>query len=101
MIRIRDEFFPDSGSRIPDPRGMFLVRFSCSLIFLLIKLAPETIKSKKKVGFIFHPYFYEQYDPGSGAFLPPGSGIRIRDGAMVESGSGIRDKPSRIRNTGM
>jgi endoribonuclease Dicer len=27
-------------------------------------------------------------DPGSGAFLPPGSGIR--DGAMV--GSGIRDK---------
>jgi hypothetical protein len=29
-------------------------------------------------------------DPGSGAFLPPGSGIR--DGAMVGSGSGIRDK---------
>jgi hypothetical protein len=28
-------------------------------------------------------------DPGSGAFLPPGSGIRIRDGAMVGSGSGI------------
>jgi hypothetical protein len=25
-------------------------------------------------------------DPGSGAFLPPGSGIRIRDGAMVGSG---------------
>jgi hypothetical protein len=22
-IRIRDEFFPDPGSRIPDPRGMF------------------------------------------------------------------------------
>jgi acetyltransferase-like isoleucine patch superfamily enzyme len=59
-------------------------------------------------------------DPGSGAFLPPGSGIRdgamvgsgircffppgsgirIRDGAMVGSGSGIRDKTSRIRNTG-
>jgi hypothetical protein len=38
-------------------------------------------------------------DPGSGAFLPPGSGIRIRDGAMVGSGSGIRDKTSRIRNT--
>jgi hypothetical protein len=30
------------------------------LIFLLIKLAPETIKSKKKVGFIFHSYFYVQ-----------------------------------------
>jgi hypothetical protein len=27
-------------------------------------------------------------DPGSGAFLPPGSGIR--DGAMVGSGSGIK-----------
>jgi hypothetical protein len=51
-------------------------------LFLLIKLPPETIKSKKKVGFIFHPYFYVQ---GSGAFLPPGSGIRIRDGAMVGS----------------
>jgi hypothetical protein len=25
-----------------------------------------------------------------GAFLPPGSGIRIRDGAMVGSGSGIK-----------
>jgi hypothetical protein len=29
----------------------------------------------------------------SGAFLPPGSGIRIRDGAMVGSGSGI-SKPN-------
>jgi hypothetical protein len=32
-------------------------------------------------------------DPGSGAFLPLGSGIllsRIRDGAMVGSGSGIK-----------
>jgi hypothetical protein len=29
-------------------------------------------------------------DQGSGAFLPPGSGIRIRDGAMVGSGSGIK-----------
>jgi hypothetical protein len=29
-------------------------------------------------------------DPGSGAFLAPGSGIRIRDGAMVGSGSGIK-----------
>jgi hypothetical protein len=51
---------------------------------------------------------------GSGAFLPPGSGIRIRDGAMVGSGMEqlsdpgwsngrirIRDKTSRIRNTGI
>jgi hypothetical protein len=29
-------------------------------------------------------------DPGSGAFLPFGSGIRIRDKAMVGSGSGIK-----------
>jgi hypothetical protein len=28
-------------------------------------------------------------DPGSGAFLLPGSGIQYRDGAMVGSGSGI------------
>jgi hypothetical protein len=27
---------------------------------------------------------------GSGAFLPPGSGLRIRDGTMVGSGSGIK-----------
>jgi hypothetical protein len=33
-------------------------------------------------------------DPGSGAFLPPGSGIRIWDGAMV--GSGIRDKQTKF-----
>jgi hypothetical protein len=29
----------------------------CSFIFLLIKLVPETIRSEKKVGFIFHPSF--------------------------------------------
>jgi hypothetical protein len=60
-IRIRDEFFPDLGSRI---QGVCFwrdfLKNPCSLIFLLIKLAPETIKSKKKVSFIFHPYFYVQ-----------------------------------------
>jgi hypothetical protein len=49
-------------SRIPDPRGMFFgeifLRIPVLYFFLLIKLAPETIKSMKKVGFIFHPYFY-------------------------------------------
>jgi hypothetical protein len=45
--------------------------------FLIIKLAPETIKSKKKVGFIFHPYFFVQQDPGSSGFLPPGSGSEM------------------------
>jgi hypothetical protein len=48
---------------------------------------------------LFIAFIKKRSDPGSGAFLPPGSGIRIRDGAMVGSGSGIRDKPSRIRNT--
>jgi hypothetical protein len=43
------------------------------------------MKSKKKVGFIFHPYFYVQGDPGSGAFLPPGS--RIEE--WSDPGSGI------------
>jgi hypothetical protein len=70
--------------RIPDPEGMFSVRFALEFLFffyLLIKLVPETIRSKKKVDFIFHPSFYV---PGSGAFLPLGSGmknlgIRIRD----------------------
>jgi hypothetical protein len=48
----------------------------------------------------------EVSDPGFGAFLPPGSGIRIRDKTMEQwsdpdPGSGIRDKTSRIRNTGV
>jgi hypothetical protein len=29
-------------------------------IFLLIKLVPETMRSRKKVGFIFHPSFHVQ-----------------------------------------
>jgi hypothetical protein len=36
-------------------------------------------------------------DSGSVAFLPPGSGIR--DGAMVGSGSGIRDKQTKFVNS--
>jgi hypothetical protein len=38
----------------------------CSFIFSLIRLAPETIRSKKKFRFTFHPSFYVQYGPGSG-----------------------------------
>jgi hypothetical protein len=52
-IRIRDEFFQDPGSR---GYRVFL-RILVLLFFLLIKIVPETIRSKKKVGFIFHPSF--------------------------------------------
>jgi hypothetical protein len=38
-------------------------------------------------------------DPGSGAFLPLGSGIRIRDGAMVGSGSEIKHPGSATLDT--
>jgi hypothetical protein len=31
------------------------------LLFFTNKFLPETIRSKKKVGFIFHPSFYVQY----------------------------------------
>jgi hypothetical protein len=31
-----------------------------SSIYLLIRVVPETIRSKKKVGFNVHPSFYEQ-----------------------------------------
>jgi hypothetical protein len=53
-IRISDP----GGKKAPDPGSG-----SATLHFLLIKkLAPETtgIISNKKVGFIFHPYFYVQ-----------------------------------------
>jgi hypothetical protein len=56
--------------RIPDPEDKFFgeiflnyLRNPCSFIFI----------SKKKVGFIFHPSFYVQKDPGSKLL---GSGIK-------------------------
>jgi hypothetical protein len=52
--------FLPSGSGILDSEGMFLgeiflnyLKNPCSLIISLKRLAPETIRSKKKVGFIF------------------------------------------------
>jgi hypothetical protein len=53
---------------IPDPEDMYFgeiflnyLKNPCSFLFLLILLAPETIRSKKKVGYIFHPYYYGMY----------------------------------------
>jgi hypothetical protein len=37
---------------IPDPEGKLLLNLG------LLGLAPETIRSKNKVGFIFQPTFY-------------------------------------------
>jgi hypothetical protein len=52
-------FFPDPGSRGYDFKEISLnyLKNSCSFLFLLIRLTAETIRSKKKVGFIFHPFF--------------------------------------------
>jgi hypothetical protein len=88
-------------SRIPNPVEMFFgeifFKNPCSLIFLLIKLVPETIRSKKKVGFIFHPPFMYSRIRDPVLFYPqdPGSGS-----GMKNLGIRIRDKTSRIRNTG-
>jgi hypothetical protein len=62
-IRIRDEFVPDPGSRGYRYvfRGEIFLNYlknSFSFICLLIRLALETMRSKKRVVFIFHPYFY-------------------------------------------
>jgi hypothetical protein len=48
---------------------------------------PETIRSKKKVGFIFYHSFYVQQ---SGAFLHPGSGIRYEKFRDPDPGSEIK-----------
>jgi hypothetical protein len=87
-----------SGTLIPDPEGKFFweifinyLKNLCSFNFFLIRLAPETIRSKKKVGFIFYASFYV---------------LRIRDEnfwdpdpASGKENLGIRDKTSRIRST--
>jgi hypothetical protein len=90
-IRIREEFFPDPISRIQDLRSriqrmMFFgeIFLRILVLFLLIKLVPETIRSKKKVGFIFHPSFLCTVGSGIQCFFTPfGSGMK---------NLGIRDK---------
>jgi hypothetical protein len=37
-IRIRDEFFPDPGSRIPDP-APFLMKFSYNIVRIHVMLS--------------------------------------------------------------
>jgi hypothetical protein len=99
---IRDEFFPDPGSRI---QLLFVMKFSnfltlfsesllCYLFLtgLLLKLTPETVSSKKKVYLLLPPPFYigrRIQDVGS----------EIRDRGWKNYRIRIRDKTSRIRNT--
>jgi hypothetical protein len=68
-----------------------LVRF-----FLLIELVPETIGSKKKVGFFFIPLFMYSRIRDPVLFYPQDPG-----GKILGSGSGIRDKTSRIHITAL
>jgi hypothetical protein len=60
---------PGSGYRLFF--GVFFLRIL--VLFLLIKLVPETIRSKKKVRFIFHPSSTGTVGSGIRCFL---SGIR-------------------------
>jgi hypothetical protein len=71
---------PGSGSgmnyfRIPDPRGMFFgeifLRILVLKFFLLIKLAPETIKSKKKLVLFFILIFMYRRISDPVLFHPP------------------------------
>jgi hypothetical protein len=94
---VRDEFFPDPGSKGYVFWWDFL-RNLCSLIFLLpvIKLAPETKKARKKFVLFFIPIFMYRYirirEPRSGirCFFTPR--IRIRDKKVrdLDPGSGIK-----------
>jgi hypothetical protein len=91
-IRIQDEFFPDPGSKGYVFWWDFL-KNPCSLIFLLIKLAPETIKSKKKklVLFFIPIFMYSRIrDPRSVIrcfFIPRIRDKKVRD---PDLGSGIK-----------
>jgi hypothetical protein len=63
----------------------------------------STLYSTETVQYVPEPYFLRPVlririrDSGSGAFLPPGSGSGLWDGAMV--GSGIRDKQTKFVNS--
>jgi hypothetical protein len=52
------------------------------LVLLLIKLVPETIRNKKKTGFIFHPSFMCSRIRDPVLFYPP----RIRDEKLRDLG---------------
>jgi hypothetical protein len=87
-IRIRD---PGSGAFLPPGSGIrdgAMVGSGSGITKqnLLIACVKKEVRSGIRDPVLFYP-------------PDPGSEIRIRDGAMV--GSGIRDKTSRIRNTGM
>jgi hypothetical protein len=66
-------------------------------IILLLLLSQVTALTSLYSSYMISSASVADPDPGSGAFLPPGSGIR--DGAMVGSGSGIRDKQTKFVNS--
>jgi hypothetical protein len=81
-IRIRDEFFPDPGGKVLWWDFPKLSLESLFFYFLLIRLAPETLRSKKRFVLFFIPLFmysrirdenfgirnekFRDPDPGSG-----------------------------------
>jgi hypothetical protein len=61
FFRISD---PDTEGKIFGEIFLNYLKNPCYFIILLIRLAPETTRSMKKVRFILHPSFYVQKDPG-------------------------------------
>jgi hypothetical protein len=88
-----------SSKTLVEIRGMYLTYVaeppsSVDIVCITFKFRTINVKEQISRPEMIHRQTLDSSvadpDPGSGAFLPPGSGIR--DGAMVGSGSGIRDK---------
>jgi hypothetical protein len=96
---------PGSGSgmnffRIPDLKGMFLVRFSQESLFFNFfanKTCSWNFKKQEKSCFYFSSLFLCTVGSGIRCFFTPR--IRYPDPGWSNGRIRIRDKPSRIRNT--
>jgi hypothetical protein len=75
--------------------------FSQSLVLLCGDSTLAVLRIRNRDPVLFYPRIRDgaMVGSGSGAFLPPGFGIRIRDGAMV--GSGIKHPGSATLNPGI